>query len=170
MKIKGVRLNGVAYDIDLTGTVLYNEVQDLTEEEKSVARGNIDVPSALSDLETDEDHRLVTDEQISSWNGKAEPEDIPSSLSQLTQDSTHRTVTSQQIIDWDNKSEYYGKYYTDLTKIDKYLYMVEYDRLDYDFAYRYFEDRERNVPVPACSAVRKGTSTEETLTGYTAML
>lgn len=45
------------------------------------------IPSELSDLSGDVNHRTVTDIQILNWNNKADIEDIPTNISSFTNDS-----------------------------------------------------------------------------------
>lgn len=47
-----------------------------------------DIPDELADLQDDENHRLVTDSEISAWNGKAETSDITSAINDLDVAST----------------------------------------------------------------------------------
>ena len=61
------------------------------------------IPSALSDLNTDTTHRVVTDAEKNSWNAKAEVSAIPTKVSQLDNDSkflTSFTETDPTVPDW----------------------------------------------------------------------
>lgn len=92
------------------------------------------IPTALADLTEDATHRLVTDTEKSTWNGKSnfsgayddltgKPElfsgnysdlqgkpTIPTRLSQLLEDSGHRVVTDREISTWNSKSDFDGNY------------------------------------------------------------
>lgn len=93
-----------AYD-DLTGKpdLFSGDYNDLT--------GKPTIPTRLSQLSGDATHRVVTDAEKSTWNGKSEFDgdynslsnkpSIPAKLSQLTEDSSHRTVTDAEKSDWD---------------------------------------------------------------------
>ena len=82
------------------------------------------VPTALSQLTDDSTHRLVTDTEKATWNGKSDfsgdyddltnKPSIPSDLSDLDDDSTHRLVTDTEKTTWNNKSNFSGSY-NDLT-------------------------------------------------------
>lgn len=63
------------------------------------------IPTALSQLTDDATHRLVTDTEKATWNGKANPSDIPTELSQLSSDATHRLVTDTEKGAWNDKAE-----------------------------------------------------------------
>lgn len=85
---------------------------------------NIEVPTKLSDLGDDENHRVVTDAEKEAWNAKSDfsgdynnlsnKPAIPSNLSDLTDDATHRTVTDAEKSAWNTKSTFSGSY-NDLT-------------------------------------------------------
>ena len=79
-----------------------------------------DIPTSLADLSADSTHRLVSDSEKSTWNGKqdaivfnstynassnkaATMNDIPDELADLTADSTHRLVTDTEKNTWNNK-------------------------------------------------------------------
>lgn len=112
------------------------EVEELVEEVTFAVEEQIQdwIPSKLSELEEDETHRTVTDEEKLTWNAKAEKEDIPNvpdwalaetkpeytaeevgalpedteipaSLSELTDDATHRLVTDAEKTAWNAKAE-----------------------------------------------------------------
>lgn len=92
------------------------------------------IPTKLADLTEDATHRLVTDTEKSTWNGKSnfsgayddltgKPElfsgnysdlqgkpTIPTQLSQLSGDATHRVVTDVEKSTWNNKSDFDGNY------------------------------------------------------------
>lgn len=92
------------------------------------------IPTALADLTEDATHRLVTDTEKSTWNGKSnfsgayddltgKPDlfsgdyndltgkpTIPTRLSQLSGDATHRVVTDAEKEKWDGKSDFDGNY------------------------------------------------------------
>lgn len=71
------------------------------------------IPSALSDLQEDSTHRLVTNAQITAWTAKSDfsgsyndltnKPTIPTALSQMTDDSSHRTVTDTEKATWNSK-------------------------------------------------------------------
>lgn len=48
--------------------------------------------------------KAISQEDITSWNDKAEISDIPTSLSELSEDATHRTATDTEKQTWNNKS------------------------------------------------------------------
>lgn len=97
-----------------------------------------DIPTALSQLSEDANHRLVTDTEKSTWNAKSDfsgsyndltnkpnlfsgnyndltdKPTIPTSLSELTEDSAHRLVTDTEKTTWNAKSDFSGSY-NDLT-------------------------------------------------------
>ncbi|MBQ7621879.1 MAG: hypothetical protein IJV02_05640, partial [Candidatus Methanomethylophilaceae archaeon] len=80
--------------------------------------GMPDIPTQLSQLSDDSDHRLVTDEWIAAWNAKLTEADvaqvaltgsyndlsdtpgIPTKLSELADDATHRLVTDAEKEIW----------------------------------------------------------------------
>ena len=64
-----------------------------------------DIPTALSQLTDDSTHRLVTDTEKTTWNGKADTSDIPIALSELTDDSAHRLVTDTEKTTWNGKAD-----------------------------------------------------------------
>ena len=92
------------------------------------------IPTKLADLTADATHRLVTDAEKSTWNGKSnfsgnyndlngKPDlfsgdyndltnkpSIPTRLSQLSGDATHRVVTDAEKSKWNNKSDFDGSY------------------------------------------------------------
>lgn len=92
------------------------------------------IPTALADLSEDATHRLVTDKEKSTWNGKSnfsgayndltgKPDlfsgdyndltnkpSIPTRLSQLSGDATHRVVTDAEKSTWNSKSDFDGNY------------------------------------------------------------
>ena len=73
-----------------------------------------DIPTALSSLSDDATHRLVTDTEKNTWNGKSNfsgsyndlsnKPTIPTALSDLTDDSTHRVVTDTEKSTWNGKA------------------------------------------------------------------
>ena len=72
------------------------------------------IPTALSELTEDANHRTVKDSEKEAWNGKADIGAIPTALSQLTDDTTHRVVSDTEKSTWNNKSNFSGNY-NDLT-------------------------------------------------------
>lgn len=92
------------------------------------------IPTALADLTEDATHRLVTDTEKSTWNGKSnfsgayddltgKPDlfsgdyndltgkpTIPAKLSELSEDTTHRLVTDTEKSNWNSKSDFDGNY------------------------------------------------------------
>lgn len=92
------------------------------------------IPTALADLTDDATHRVVTDTEKQTWNGKSnfsgnyndltnKPElfsgnysdlegapTIPTKLSELSEDTTHRLVTDTEKSKWNNKSDFDGDY------------------------------------------------------------
>ncbi len=85
---------------------------------------DLGIPTELADLTDDATHRLVTDEEKTSWDNKSDfsgsyddltdKPDIPDELKDLSDDSTHRLVTDTEKTTWNNKSDFSGSY-TDLT-------------------------------------------------------
>ena len=83
-----------------------------------------DIPTALSQLPEDSNHRIVTDAEKTTWNAKSDfsgsyndltnKPTIPTTLAELTEDSTHRLVTDTEKATWNNKSDFSGNY-NDLT-------------------------------------------------------
>lgn len=92
------------------------------------------IPTALADLTDDATHRVVTDTEKQTWNGKSnfsgnyndltnKPDlfsgnysdlqgkpTIPTKLSELSEDTSHRVVTDQEKTTWNNKSDFDGDY------------------------------------------------------------
>lgn len=92
------------------------------------------IPTALADLRDDATHRVVTDTEKRTWNGKSnfsgnyndltnKPDlfsgnysdlqgkpTIPTKLSELSEDTSHRVVTDQEKSNWNNKSDFDGDY------------------------------------------------------------
>lgn len=58
-------------------------VQTFTANQSTNATANITVPTALSDLTADATHRLVSDTEKSTWNGKATTTDITNAINAL---------------------------------------------------------------------------------------
>ena len=83
-----------AYDNKvLNGEHLNYLVQLIKNADNSVASG---IPGALADLTDDATHRVVTDTEKSTWNGKANTADIPTAVSALTNDSGYQTSAQVQ--------------------------------------------------------------------------
>lgn len=92
------------------------------------------IPTKLADLTDDATHRVVTDTEKQTWNGKSnfsgnyndltnKPDlfsgnysdlqgkpTIPTKLSELSEDTSHRVVTDQEKTTWNNKSDFDGNY------------------------------------------------------------
>lgn len=92
------------------------------------------IPTALADLKDDATHRVVTDTEKQTWNGKSnfsgnyndltnKPDlfsgnysdlqgkpTIPTKLSELSEDTTHRLVTDTEKSIWNSKSDFDGDY------------------------------------------------------------
>ena len=109
-------------------------IQNLKALEQLLTNIQDGIPTKLADLTDDATHRLVTDTEKSTWNGKSnfsgnyndlkgKPDlfsgdyndltgkpTIPTQLSQLSGDSTHRTVTDTEKSTWNNKSDFDGNY------------------------------------------------------------
>lgn len=62
-----------------------------------------DIKTKLSEMIDDSTHRLVTDAEKSTWNGKASKSDVKTKLSEMTSDSSNRTVTDAEKTKWNNK-------------------------------------------------------------------
>ena len=96
-----------------------------------------EIPTSLSGLQTDEQHRVVTDTQINTWNGKSNfsgnyndlsnKPTIPSKTSQLTNDSRFiqngKTVNLDKELIFTDTVNPYIKMFSD----DKYLFIQAYD-------------------------------------------
>lgn len=75
-----------------------------------------DIPTTLSQLSADSTHRVVTDTEKSTWNGKSNfsgsyndltnKPTIPTALSQLSTDATHRVVTDTEKAAWNGAKTY----------------------------------------------------------------
>ena len=129
------------YTASEVGAVSY-EAQTLTEEQKAQARSNIGagasafsgsyndlmdkptIPTTLSELAEDSEHRTVTDAEKESWSARSDfsgsyedltnKPNIPVALSDLTEDTEHRTVTDAEKTAWNTKNTFSGSY-NDLT-------------------------------------------------------
>lgn len=94
------------------------------QEQLNAKADSSDVPTALSDLSDDSTHRLVTDTEKTTWNGKSDfsgsyndltdKPSIPDDLADLNDDSAHRLVTDAEKTAWNGKSDFSGSY-ADLT-------------------------------------------------------
>ena len=92
--------------VDLTD--YYNKTQ--VDAALSGKANTSDIPTALSDLTADSTHRVVTDTEKSTWNGKSNfsgsyndlsnKPTIPTALSQLSTDASHRTVNDTEKNAW----------------------------------------------------------------------
>jgi hypothetical protein len=60
------------------------------------------IPTSLSELTEDSEHRTVTDAEREAWNNKSELA-IPKYLNQMIEDSEHRTVTDAEKVVWYKK-------------------------------------------------------------------
>ena len=112
----------------LTATVSeLNYISGVTSSVQTQLNGkadSTDIPTDLADLSDDSTHRVVTDTQISNWNGKSDfsgsytdltdKPTIPDDLADLNDDATHRLVTDTEKSTWNGKSDFSGSY-TDLT-------------------------------------------------------
>ena len=111
------------------GTTDYNALSNKPQINGVALSGNkslndIGVPTSLSQLTEDANHRTTSDAEKSIWNSKSEfsgayddltgKPTIPSALSQLSGDTTHRTVTDAEKSAWNSKSTFSGSY-NDLT-------------------------------------------------------
>lgn len=98
--------------VDLTD--YYNKTQ--VDAALSGKANTSDIPTALSDLAADSTHRVVTDTEKSTWNGKSNfsgsyndlsnKPTIPTTLSQLSTDATHRVVTDTEKAAWNGAKTY----------------------------------------------------------------
>ena len=66
-----VEEQGYAKDSDIPEWAKAEEKPTYTAEEVGALPSNTPIPTELSDLESDETHRVVTDNDISNWNSKA---------------------------------------------------------------------------------------------------
>jgi hypothetical protein len=88
------------------------------------------IPSKLSELDDDSNHRIVTDTEKTIWNSKSSFSGnyndltnkpfIPISLSELDGDANNRVVTDAEKTAWNNKSTFSGNY-DDLTNLPELL-------------------------------------------------
>ena len=123
------------------------------------------IPTKLADLTDDATHRLVTDAEKSTWNGKSnfsgnyndlngKPDlfsgdyndltgkpSIPTQLSQLSGDATHRVVTDAEKSTWNNKSDFDGNY-NSLT--NKPAIPTQLSQLTEDSSHRTVTDTEKD--------------------------
>lgn len=123
------------------------------------------IPTALADLSDDASHRLVTDTEKSTWNGKSnfsgayddltgKPDlfsgdyndltnkpSIPTRLSQLSGDATHRVVTDEEKSTWNSKSDFDGNY-NSLT--NKPAIPTQLSQLTEDSSHRTVTDTEKS--------------------------
>ena len=82
------------------------------------------VPTKLSELTDDSNHRLTTDAEKKAWNAKStfsgsyndltNRPTIPSKLAQMTEDADHRLTSDAEKKKWNAKSDFSGSY-NDLT-------------------------------------------------------
>ena len=82
--------NKIAH-IDLTPYAEIENVYDKTTIDTALeGKADVeDIPTDLSELQDDADHRTVTDAEKTEWSGKADTSDIPTALSQLTNDDNY---------------------------------------------------------------------------------
>ena len=79
-----------------------------------------EIPTELSSLKDDKDHRLTSDDEKKVWNAKSDfsgnyndlngKPTIPTNLSSLNEDETHQTVTAEEKENWNNKSDFDGDF------------------------------------------------------------
>lgn len=89
-----------------------------SELDKKAAKNEI--PTELSSLKDDKDHRLTSDDEKEAWNAKSDfsgnyndlngKPTIPTNLSSLNEDENHMTVTANEKKKWDNKSDFDGDF------------------------------------------------------------
>ena len=131
-----------------------------------------EVPTKLSDLSDDENHRLVTDADKTNWNNKANVSAIPTALSSLTDDATHRLVTDEEKAYWNKKAEVSdiptlvedladGSKYATIDYVDEQVGGTTKDIVGY-------VDSQRGVSVSTLGAVGDG-STDDTYAFQTAL-
>lgn len=96
-----------------------------------------EIKTKLSEMADDITHRLVTDAEKNTWNGKASKSDIKTSLSQLTSDSTHRTVTDEEKKRWNENSSIVEELSIIGLNLDNEIYKaVDYRKIDGELAYK----------------------------------
>lgn len=98
--------------VDLTD--YYNKTQ--VDAALSGKANTSDIPTTLAGLSDDSTHRVVTDTEKSTWNGKSNfsgsysdlsnKPTIPSKLSDLSADASHRTVTDTEKAAWNGAKTY----------------------------------------------------------------
>ena len=76
---------------------------------------------------------------------------IPQKTSDLTNDGDGTSPFATQDFVQDNIGTYTG-----IEKKSDYIYEVNYDFIDYDFANEYFQNRRPNINLGMCSSVRNG--------------
>lgn len=123
------------------------------------------IPTKLADLTDDATHRVVTDKEKRTWNGKSnfsgsyddltgKPDlfsgnyndltnkpSIPTRLSQLSEDATHRVVTDAEKSTWNSKSDFDGNY-NNLT--NKPSIPTQLSQLTEDSSHRTVTDTEKS--------------------------
>lgn len=143
-----VASSGSYDDLSNRPTIPDEQIQSDWDQASSSAKDYIKnkptIPDELADLTDDSTHRLVTDAEKSTWNGKqsaltfddvptdgsnnpvksngiydalatkANISDLPTALADLSDDSTHRVVTDTEKTTWNAKSDFSGSY-NDLT-------------------------------------------------------
>lgn len=92
----------------------YADDVDLDDDTLKAIQSKLDISTKLSELDTDVDHRTVTDAEKAAWNAKSNfsgfyydligKPSIPNKLASLEQDSTHRTVTDAEKAIWNSQS------------------------------------------------------------------
>lgn len=96
-----------------------------------------EIKTRLSEMADDSTHRLVTDAEKSTWNGKASKSDIKTSLSQLSSDATHRTVTDEEKKRWNENSSMVEELSIIGLNLDNEIYKaVDYRKIDGELAYK----------------------------------
>lgn len=92
----------------------YADDVDLDDDTLKAIQSKLDISTKLSELDTDTEHRTVTDAEKAAWNAKSNfsgfyydligKPSIPNKLASLEQDSTHRTVTDAEKAIWNSQS------------------------------------------------------------------
>lgn len=78
-----------------TSNTAHNDIRETIEEVRELA-SNLSVPTTLSELNDDENHRTVTDAEKADWNAKVDASDIVDNL--ITDDSNKPLSATQGVV------------------------------------------------------------------------
>lgn len=146
----------------VTEEQLTEAIENLTDSIGAAAKTNDyndldNKPEKLSDFE--DDTQFISESDLHS--AMDEKQDIINDENKISSslvddsDSDNKFVSEDEKASWNAKSNFNGRYYSDLKRLDKYKYTAEYNSIDYDYAYEYFLTK-KPVPVPKCSSFRNG--------------